>query len=283
MPSVVRYGHRLEIGSADTAIVQGDPVRLVQIFGNLLGNAVKFTAAGGRIRVLVERSPERVNVTVSDTGRGIAPEAIGRIFEPFVQADAADDRRRGGLGLGLAIVRDLVGRHGGLISAHSDGPGRGSAFRVELPVMTRVEPPPASAPAPASSVRDGVRVLIVDDNTDIAELLSEALQDAGFETAVAFDARGALHTWRAFGPHAAVLDVGLPEVDGYELARALRNEYGTSPTLIAATGYGGQQDRTRAADAGFDCHFVKPVSIRDLVIALDERIPRQSNEAGRPS
>ncbi len=273
MPAVTRFGHTLEVGSAEDSWLEGDPVRLVQIFGNLLNNSAKFTAAGGRIQVLVELAPERVAVTVKDNGRGIARPAIGRIFEPFVQVEG-EDRRRGGLGLGLAIVRDLVARHGGNISVTSDGPGHGSAFRVELPRALRAEPQPSSALPQSTSTRNAVRVLVVDDNTDIAELLSEALEDAGFRTAVAFDARAALEAWRSFGPHAAVLDVGLPGLDGYELARALRSEHGTTPTLIAATGYGGLQDRKRAADAGFDCHFVKPVSVRDLIVALDDRVVR---------
>lgn len=282
MPAVVRFGHTLEVGSAGDVWLRGDPVRLVQVFGNLLNNSAKFTAAGGRIQVLVETSGERVAVTVRDNGRGIEREALGRIFEPFVQAEAEDDRRRGGLGLGLAIVRDLVARHGGNISAQSEGRGRGAAFRVELPAVASPEAQRATAQPQTTATRSAVRVLVVDDNTDIAELLAEALEDAGFQTAVAFDARAAVETWRSFGPHAAVLDVGLPEVDGYELAKTLRSEHGSEPTLIAATGYGGQQARLRAADAGFDCHFVKPVSVRDLVHALDECVLRHGAGTPRP-
>lgn len=274
MPSIVRFGHTLEVDGAGATTLQGDPVRLVQIFGNLLNNAAKFTAAGGRIQVHVEQAPGGVGVTVRDNGRGIEEAQLTRIFEPFVQAEGEADRRRGGLGLGLAIVRDLVTRHGGTISAHSSGRGNGSAFRVELPVVARPDSKPEPPKPEPASTRSGVRVLVVDDNTDVAELLSEALREAGFQTAIAFDAGAALRMWRAFGPHAAVLDVGLPEVDGYELAKTLRTEHGTRATLIAATGYGRQQDRKRAADAGFDCHFVKPVSVHDLVLALDERVIR---------
>jgi DNA-binding response OmpR family regulator len=130
----------------------------------------------------------------------------------------------------------------------------------------------AIAQPPPPGARAGIRVLVVDDNTDIAELLSEALQIEGFQTAVEHDAMAAIERWRSFAPHAAVLDVGLPELDGYELARKLRAEHGAVPTLIAATGYGQRKDRLRAADAGFDCHFVKPVSVRDLVKVLDQRV-----------
>jgi len=278
MPSIMRLGHTLHVSSAGDTMLRGDPVRLVQVFGNLLTNAAKFTAAGGRIDVGVERAAGKVAVTVRDNGRGIEPAALARIFEPFVQADATEDRRRGGLGLGLAIVRDLVARHGGTVTAESAGRGHGSAFRVELPVAPAVEAPISTRAPETTSTRSGIRVLVVDDNVDVAELLSEALSDAGFQTAVAFDARAALDLWRKFGPHAGVLDVGLPELDGYELARTLRSEHGSKPTLIAATGYGGQQERTRAADAGFDFHFVKPVSVRDLVVALDERVIRAGAE-----
>jgi signal transduction histidine kinase/CheY-like chemotaxis protein len=278
-PAMQRFRHLLEVADASGVTLRGDPVRLAQVFGNLLNNASKFTQPGGRIAVSVARSPGRVAVSVCDNGRGIAREALGRIFEPFVQADTERDSRRGGLGLGLAIVRDLVVRHGGTISAHSDGPGHGAEFTVELPVVAHTAPEPQSKRPEPVTTRAGVRVLVVDDNTDVAELLSEALQDAGFQTAVAFDARAALEAWRRFGPHAAVLDVGLPEIDGYELAKTLRVEHGTVPTLIAATGYGQLQDRQRAAHAGFDCHFVKPVSVHDLVTALDERVIRAVGRA----
>jgi CheY-like chemotaxis protein/anti-sigma regulatory factor (Ser/Thr protein kinase) len=252
--------------------LQGDPVRLAQIFGNLLTNAAKFTPAGGRIDVLVDRLPGRVRVCVRDNGAGIAGDQMARIFEPFVKADRERDALRGGLGLGLAIVRNLVERHQGSIRVHSEGRGRGASFTVELPTVAQITlAPPLVLPRP-SLVRAGVRVLVVDDNVDVAELLSEALEDEGFETAIAHDGRAALQRWRSFTPHAAVLDVGLPDLDGYELARALRAEHGRRATLIAATGYGQPTDRLRAADAGFDCHFIKPVSVQDLVSALDQRV-----------
>jgi signal transduction histidine kinase len=274
-PLVARHRHALQVGPAAGITVQGDPFRLAQIFANLLTNAAKFTPPGGKIDVLVESpgGPGRVRITVRDNGRGIAPDQLGRIFEPFVQADRERDALSGGLGLGLAIVSNLVERHGGVISAHSAGRGQGATFSVELPTVAPPALPPQPPPRPWPPVaRAGVRVLVVDDNVDIAELLSEALQDEGFQTAVAHDGHAALERWRSFVPHAAVLDVGLPDVDGYELARAFRSEHGATATLIAATGYGRPQDRSRAAAAGFDCHFVKPVSVHDLVLVLDERV-----------
>jgi CheY-like chemotaxis protein len=209
---------------------------------------------------------------VRDTGRGISRDQLGRIFEPFVQADHERDALSGGLGLGLSIVKNLVARHGGTIAATSAGRDRGATFTVELPRVERADEPIAIAPPHAPSARSAIRVLVVDDNVDVAELLAEALRLEGFQTAVEHNARAALERWQSFVPHAAVLDVGLPDLDGYELANALREQHGADPTLIAATGYGQQKDRLRAAEAGFDCHFVKPVSVRDLVLVLDQRV-----------
>jgi signal transduction histidine kinase/ActR/RegA family two-component response regulator len=271
-PLINRHRHTLRVDSAAGIALQGDPVRLAQVFGNLLNNAAKFTAPEGRLEVIVERAGGRVRVTVRDNGRGIPVEQLRRIFEPFVQAQGARDAARGGLGLGLAIVKNLVERHGGSVTVESKGEGQGSAFSVELPMVqhyvTLAQPPVRRAPPQ----RAGKRVLVVDDNVDITQLLSEALRLQGFETATAHDALGALDVWRRFGPQAAVLDLGLPELDGYELARRLRAEHGRQPVLIAATGYGQPQDRSRAAAAGFDCHLVKPVSVYELVQVLDGRL-----------
>lgn len=269
---ITRHRHALHVARAEDVMLQGDPVRLAQVFGNLLTNAAKFTPPGGRIDVSIDRAPGRVRVSVRDNGRGIPRVELGRIFEPFVQVDRGRDALRGGLGLGLAIVSNLVERHGGTIAVHSDGPERGSTFTVELPTIAHVEKSVEPSLPQASKNRAGVRVLVVDDNADIAELLSVALELEGFKTAIAHDARAALDRWRSFAPHAAVLDVGLPELDGYELAKTLRDRYGKNATLIAATGYGEQRHRAKAAAAGFDCHFVKPVSLHDLVRVLDERV-----------
>ena len=271
-PLVTRSRHTLTVAGADGITLLGDPVRLAQIFGNLLTNAAKFTPAGGRIEVLVGCTPGRVQVIVRDNGRGIARTELDRIFEPFVQADRARNALQGGLGLGLAIVKNLVQRHGGSISVQSEGLARGAAFTVDLPTVVHVDGPKREISPQPSDARASVRVLVVDDEVDIAELLSEALQDEGFQTEIAHDANGALARWRSFSPHVGVLDIGLPDLDGYELAKTLRAEHGQSATLIAATGYGQPTDRLRAADAGFNCHLVKPVSVHDLVLALDERV-----------
>jgi signal transduction histidine kinase/CheY-like chemotaxis protein len=276
-PVITRYRHALVTTRPVDVLLQGDPVRLAQVFGNILTNAAKFTPPGGLIELSTARSADRVRVTVRDNGRGIERDQLTRIFEPFVQVQRFTDAARGGLGLGLAIVKTLVERHGGSVVAESAGPGKGTTFTVELPIRTASSEQavtPASQPSmpTATSARLGIRVLVVDDNIDVAELLSDALTLQGFETAVAHDAQSAIARWRVFSPHAAVLDVGLPDADGYELAQMLRAEHGQTPTLIAATGYGQLSDRRRAADAGFDCHLVKPVSVQDIVRELDARL-----------
>ncbi|HEU4579812.1 MAG TPA: ATP-binding protein [Polyangiaceae bacterium] len=280
---IQRNHHELVVNLEADVVVRGDPVRLAQVFGNLLTNAAKFTPAGGRIELSTAPGNGRVRVLVRDNGRGIACHELERIFEPFVQLYRITDAARGGLGLGLAIVKTLVDRHGGSIVAESQGPGTGATFTVELPIAMAAPDAPAGAPgvperapADAREERRGYRVLIVDDNLDVAELLTEALGLEGFETAAAHDGQSALERWRELSPHAGVLDVGLPDMDGYELARRLRAEHGAGPTLIAATGYGQPSDRERAAAAGFDCHLVKPVSVQDLVRALQARLSQRN-------
>ncbi|HVY37356.1 MAG TPA: hybrid sensor histidine kinase/response regulator [Polyangia bacterium] len=271
-PLVTRNRHALEVENAGDLTLQGDPVRLTQVFANLLTNAAKFTPPGGRIEVLVQGGADRARVSVRDNGAGIAADQLERIFEPFVQADRARDVLRGGLGLGLAIVSNMVRRHGGSVSVQSAGRGQGATFTVELPTARGAEAPKVMRRSESSAARSHIRVLVVDDNTDLAELLAEALQSEGFQTAIAYDGSGAIDRWRTFLPHVGVLDVGLPDFDGYELARTVRAEHGRGATLIAVTGYGQPTDRQRAADAGFDVHLVKPVNVDELVDVLDERL-----------
>jgi signal transduction histidine kinase len=271
-PLVTRYQHTLRLDSGRGVTLRGDLERLAQVFGNLLTNAAKFTAPGGRIEVMVQSHADRVEITVADNGRGIAREHLHSIFEPFKQAQGRRDAARGGLGLGLAIVKSLVEQHGGSISVTSPGAGKGANFSIELPVVAQALTP---APTPAGREerdRGGLRVLVVDDNVDIAQLLSEALELEGYQTVTAHDSLAALEAWRRFKPHAAVLDLGLPGVDGCELARQLRAEHGKQPVLIAATGYGQPSDRQRTTNAGFDYHLTKPVSVQQLMQALDERL-----------
>lgn len=272
-PLITRHHHTLQVDSAQGVTLRGDLVRLAQVVGNLLTNAAKFTAPRGEIKVMVAPVPGRVRVTVRDNGRGISAAYLGRIFEPFVQAQGARDAARGGLGLGLAIVKNLVEQHGGSISVDSKGEGQGASFSIELPTLTQQPQPATPRPAPREhKERAGLRVLVVDDNVDVAQLVSEALELEGYQTATANDATAALEAWRRFVPQAGVLDLGMPDVDGYELAQRLRAEHGRRPVLIAATGYGQPHDRVRTAAAGFDCHLIKPVSLDELVRALDRRL-----------
>jgi signal transduction histidine kinase/ActR/RegA family two-component response regulator len=269
-PLVTRNRHTLTVADASGITVLGDAVRLAQIFGNLLTNAAKFTPPGGRIDVQVERAPGRASVTVRDNGCGLAADQLDRIFEPFVQADRERDALQGGLGLGLAIVSNLAQRHGGSISVRSEGRGRGAAFTVDLPLVAGVGGAAERPRAAPEGSRSSMRVLVVDDNVDVAELLSEMLQEHGFRTAIAHDGHSALAQWRSFVPHVGLLDVGLPDMDGYQLARSLRQQHGSAATLIAASGYGQPQDRSRGAAAGFDHYLVKPVNVGEVIAILDE-------------
>jgi len=253
-------------------LVDGDPNRLAQIVSNLLANAAKYTEPGGRISVAAHREGSDVVLQVRDTGIGIAPEMLPRIFELFAQEEQSLDRSQGGLGLGLAIVRNLVSMHGGTVAAHSAGRGRGSEFIVRLPLVVAA----ADAAGSAIEVVDeqakpgAIRVLVVDDNADAADMLVEILRQLGHITAVAYDGPTALEIASQFSPEVALLDIGLPTMDGYELGRRLR-ENACDALLVALTGYGQDTDRNRTTAAGFDAHMVKPISI-DAIVSVLERV-----------
>jgi len=275
-PLLERRSHHLElVPPPEPLLVEGDSARLAQVLANLLNNAAKYTDPGGRIRVSVSREGRQVVLSVRDSGTGIPPEVLPRVFELFVQDSQAIDRSQGGLGLGLAIVRSLVELHGGTVSAHSEGAGRGSEFVVRLPLTeTRAPgdvPAPRPSPSSAGSALQPVRILVVDDNRDAAELLTEALELAGFTTRTAFDGPTGLETALAFCPDVALLDIGLPVMDGYELAERLRAHAPLRDLkLIALTGYGQESDRRRALEARFDLHMVKPVDFSRLLGTLRE-------------
>jgi PAS domain S-box-containing protein len=247
--------------------IEADVLRLSQVVANLLTNAAKYTPSGGVITVTGGVEDDQVVLRVRDTGIGIPPEALPRIFDLFVQGRQTIDRAQGGLGLGLTIVRSLVERHGGTVTAESEGPDRGSEFVVRLPRA----PAPAAAAAPPTlpdgngSVHPRARILIVDDNEDAAEMLSAVLRAKGYETLVAHDGLDALRFAAAHRPHAAFLDIGLPVMDGYELAVRIRELPAMSHVrLVAVTGYGQASDKDRAAAAGFHHHFVKPVNFDEI-------------------
>jgi PAS domain S-box-containing protein len=261
--------------------VDGDPDRLAQVVSNLLANAAKYTERGGRITVSAERRGDGIAIRVKDTGIGIAPEMLPRVFDMFVQEQQALDRSRGGLGLGLTIVRSLVAMHGGTVEVHSEGRNRGSEFVVALPAAVVRPPAGASeAAAPNGAWRgpgSGHRILVVDDNEDAAELLASALEIMGYTTRVAHDGPEALKAATEFDPDVALVDIGLPVMDGYELARRLHDDPGLRRVpLVAVTGYGQPSDRRRSEAAGFDAHLVKPVDIERV-----DSLIRQLTGGGR--
>jgi signal transduction histidine kinase/ActR/RegA family two-component response regulator len=263
-PLLEQRRHRLTIEVAGTGLpVEGDAMRLAQVLSNLLINSANYTAPGGQITVAAAIDAGQVRVSVSDNGRGISPELLPAMFELFVQEERGVARQPGGLGLGLTIARSLVELHGGRISAASAGPGRGSTFTVWLPLADRVEsrPPPPVAPERSTTSR---RLLVVDDNRDAADALADVLREAGHVVEIAYDGPEALQRIAGFAPELAILDIGLPVMDGYELARQLRTLGFSALPIVALTGYGQDSDRQRAASAGFAAHLVKPVEIDDL-------------------
>ncbi len=260
--------HRLVVELAfDAAQVLGDHKRLVQVLSNLLGNAAKYTPAEGCIEVTMGATDEQVVLAVADNGIGIAQELQVRIFDLFAQADRSPDRSQGGLGIGLALVRSLVELHGGSVACHSEGLGKGSRFLVTLP---RAAGQDAQSGARGDALAQAPvvprRVLVVDDNVDAAQMLGMCLEAAGHTVMIEHDSQQALEQARTGLPEVCILDIGLPGMDGNELARRLRAQPETSKaTLIALTGYGQEQDRQNAMAAGFDHHLVKPVAAPELL------------------
>jgi signal transduction histidine kinase/CHASE1-domain containing sensor protein/CheY-like chemotaxis protein len=265
-------GQKLQVRfPARPLLIDADPVRLEQILGNLLTNAIKYTPQGGEVELSAAADGETLEIRVRDTGIGISRESLRLLFEPFVQVAGAKDYATGGLGIGLALVRGLVALHGGSVHAESLGPGKGSTFVVRLPgVVEGVTPvevhPPARAALPG-------RVLVVDDNVDAAMTLSEAVRFDGHDVRVAHDGPSALQEAAAFSPEVVLLDIGLPGMDGYEVVRRLRELPQTHGALIVAlTGFGQDSDRRRAIAAGFDDHLVKPVDLDTVTAVLRRRL-----------
>ena len=246
-------------------VVEGDPVRLEQIVSNLVGNAIKYTPEGGSVSVSLSRDGDRAILQVRDDGIGIAPEMIGSIFDPFVQAQGAAGRSRGGLGLGLALVRDLVEMHGGKVAAQSEGMGRGSLFTVWLPLSAAAIVASDKALAPEGR-SPGLRpVLLVEDNADIRELMATMIESWGFSVQMAAEGISGVDLARRHLPRVALVDIGLPGIDGYEVARRVRAVLPRESTrLVAMSGFGQPEDRDRALQAGFDAHLVKPVEPDEL-------------------
>jgi signal transduction histidine kinase/CheY-like chemotaxis protein len=272
-----RLGQHRVVEDLQPAWLQADATRLEQIIGNLVVNAVKYTPVGGTITVSVRKEGGDAMLRVADNGIGMRRELLTRVFEPFVQGEPGLDRSAGGLGLGLTLVRQLAGLHGGSATAESDGPGRGSAFTVRFPA---IEPrPSARRAAQAGPVVPGRDILLVEDNADARETLRRLLELQGHRVRVASEGSAALETLRAAPPEVALIDIGLPGMDGYEIARRVRADgsRGKRIFLIALTGYGLTEDRRRTAEAGFDLHLVKPVDYEKLNEAL------RTTPAVRPS
>jgi CheY-like chemotaxis protein len=275
--SLEERGHSLTVTLPDAPVrLEADQTRLEQVFWNLLNNAAKYTDPAGQIRLTAERSGDEVVVRVRDTGIGIEPEMLSKVFEMFVQAGRRSDRSQGGLGIGLSLVKTLVEMHGGGIEAHSEGPGTGSEFVIRLPVLTGPAEeragPEREAPRRPDQVRPGLRLLVVDDNVDAARSLARLLTRLhGQDVRVAHDGPSALAEAEAFRPEIILLDIGLPGMDGYEVARRLRCLPEFARTFIVAmTGWGQEEDRRRSHEAGFDRHLVKPVDPEDFERLLAE-------------
>jgi signal transduction histidine kinase/PAS domain-containing protein len=267
-PLLEKRHHVFTSELADNLFVDGDEARLAQVVTNLVTNAARYTNVGGRISLAARADGDAIVITVRDNGVGIPAEMMPRIFDLFVQGAQKADRAEGGLGLGLTLVRRLVGMHGGTVQAHSEGPGRGSEFEIRLPRLT-----PAVVPVERRShtTDPGLarRVLLVDDNIDAVEIMKDVLASRGHIVVTAHDGPTALRAAAEFKPEVAVLDIGLPVMDGYELATLLRAQLGSAPPrLIALTGYGQESDRARTRAAGFDTHLVKPVEIAELVRSI---------------
>jgi PAS domain S-box-containing protein len=275
-PVFEERGHELSVSLPEEPIwLEADPVRLEQVLSNLLNNAIKFTEDGGTISIAAERQAHELVLRVTDTGVGITPDLLPRIFDLFTQGDRSLDRSRDGLGIGLTLSRRLVELHGGTIEAHSEGLGKGSEFVIRLPALLQVSPPgdaaPAAAAAGAPPELRPLRVLVVDDSEDTAEMMTALLEMDGHDLQVAHSGPAALETAATFRPDVVLLDIGLPGLDGYQVAQRLREDPTLKDvTLIAASGYGQEADLHRSREVGFDRHLVKPVDPRELRELLAE-------------
>jgi signal transduction histidine kinase/CheY-like chemotaxis protein len=258
----LRHEVRIDIEPSQICVA-GDPVRLTQVFANLLNNAAKYTNHGGVIKVTTRRDNGEAIVSVKDNGIGINPNALAQVFDMFMQVDRSTRRSQGGLGIGLTLVRSLVGMHGGSVEAKSEGPGLGSEFIVRLPLLTVAAVPAETSrriqPLPSR------KILIVDDSRDGGESLAMLLRVLGAEVALAHSGRAALDCINSFRPDVVLLDIGMPGMDGYEVARRIRaNPKNRDISLIALTGWGQDEDRQRSTAAGFNHHLVKPADIDQL-------------------
>ncbi|HJY75779.1 MAG TPA: PAS domain-containing protein [Burkholderiales bacterium] len=274
-PHINAAGHSLAVLlPSERVTVEADAARLAQVFSNLLNNAARYTERHGEIALTAEVHAEEVVVTVQDNGIGFPPEVAGRLFEPFSQLTRSNERAHGGLGIGLSLVQGIVALHGGSVQARSRGRGQGAEFAVRLPLPKYTDPvppaKPAAQPRPPPPLA-GVKVLVADDNRDAADSLQRILSLYGYEVEVAYDGTAAIRLDGDFRPEVAVLDIGMPGANGFEVARSIRENRGAGVTLIALTGWGQEGDRRRAMEAGFDYHLTKPVdpgALNDLLVEV---------------
>jgi len=269
---VRRHSFEVQAPARGALLLEADEVRLAQVIANLLTNSAKYTPPGGHVSLRAFRSGSELVLEVRDDGQGIAPELLPRIFDLFVQGRQSLDRGTGGLGIGLALVKSLVQLHGGTVTAQSNGPGRGSLFTVRLPALEMSEHRYATHLAPLSIATRGRSILLVDDNEDAAAMLAEILRAAGHDVRTAADGPAALEVAKEFRPELAVLDIGLPAMDGYELGNRLLLQLGPpAPVLFALSGYGQESDRAKSEAAGFALHLVKPLDAASLLSAIEDR------------
>jgi signal transduction histidine kinase len=268
----LRQEHEQELtleGPAHALWVDGDPLRLTQALGNILGNAAKYTQRGGHITLSVSEEGGDAAIRIRDDGIGIPAERLPLIFDLFTQLDRSGDHPQSGLGIGLALVRRLLEMHGGSVSASSEGAGRGSEFLVRLPLLREATLPPEEKPAPSDATPVPRRILLADDNPDAVETLACVLRLLGHEVFSAANGRSALETAASCRPDVALLDIGMPLLDGYEVARQIRAQpWGRKIMLLALTGWGQEADRRRSEEAGFDSHFVKPIDLEKFAQLL---------------
>ena len=273
LPLITASRHQLNIGVVDEAIlVFVDPERISQVISNLLNNAAKYTPAGGVITLNVSHDETHVSISVSDNGIGIAPQSIDSVFDLFRQVGQDFERSQGGLGIGLSLVRQLVELHGGTASATSSGEGCGSMFTVRLALIQPPDIPVLVSPNAQKDIEHSrLKIMIADDNVDAAEILSLLLQVSGHVTSVVHNGQSALNEARLFAPDVVFLDIGMPGMNGYEVAKALRKDPDlTDVALVALTGWGGEQDRAQSREAGFDRHLIKPVDMSVIETLLTE-------------
>ncbi|HYC56609.1 MAG TPA: ATP-binding protein [Candidatus Binatia bacterium] len=266
MPAIQAAGHELVVELPSYSILlDADPVRLGQVFSNLLNNAAKYTERGGRIWLCARHSDRKVKVSVRDTGIGIPAQALPTIFEMFTQVERSLEKSQGGLGIGLTLVKRLVEMHGGSVEARSEGVGRGSDFAVTLPVTSAASAAIVTESAESPQRRSACRILVADDNRDAAESMGTMLRLMGNDVRTVHDGAEAVEEAEVFRPDVVLLDIGMPRLNGYEAARRIRQEcWGKAMHLVALTGWGQSEDKSRATEAGFDRHFTKPMDPADL-------------------